>query len=81
MLPVKMNFPGRWKGVNCNICGFADTDGHIFTCPGYEDLNPDGINLEVFLDDQYLNDMNLLSPAAKTLIKMVERMEEIQTVG
>ena len=78
MLPAKTNFPGRWKGDKCNVCGFQDTDTHMFTCPGYADLNPECINIEVFWDEQYLNDMNLLSPAAKMLIKMVDRMEEIQ---
>ena len=69
MLPVKMNFPGRWKGEECNICGFQDTDIHIFTCPGYVDLNPDDICLQLFWDEKYLNDMNVLSNAAKTLLR------------
>ena len=80
MLPAKMNFPGRWKGENCNICGFKDTDSHMFTCPGYHDLNPDGIGIEVFCDEQYLNDMMLLSQAAKTLVRMLSRMVEIQNL-
>ena len=33
MLPTKSNFPGRWQGQHCNICGFLDLDEHIFTCP------------------------------------------------
>ena len=80
MLPVKMNFPGRWKGEECNICGFKDTDTHIFTCPGYVDLNPDGICLQVFWDVKYLSDMIVLSHAAKTLIKLIDRMERIQNL-
>ena len=80
MLPVKMNFPGRWKGEECNICGFKDTDTHIFTCPGYVDLNPDGICLQVFWDVKYLSDMIVLSHAAKTLIKLIDRMEKIQNL-
>ena len=35
MLPVKKNFPNRWDGVKCNVCGFDDTDRHTFSCPGY----------------------------------------------
>ena len=45
MLPTKSNFPGRWKRTTCNICGFEDTDAHIFNCPGYADLNTAGISI------------------------------------
>ena len=38
MWPTKENFPGRWSGVSCNICGMKDTDKHVFTCPGYSDI-------------------------------------------
>jgi hypothetical protein len=78
MLPTKANFPGRWKGTACNICGFQDTDVHIFTCPGYEDLNTNNITLEMFWNDDALNDMELLSSAAKTLNTIINRLEEVQ---
>ena len=80
MIPTKMNFPGRWNGVECNVCGFQDTDVHIFTCPGYTDLNPDNISLDVFWDEMYLEDMKLLSDAAKVVIKIITRAEEIQNM-
>ena len=57
MLPTKSNFPGRWKGNLCNLCGFEDSDVHLFTCPGYADLNPDGVALDMFWDEEILNDI------------------------
>ena len=62
------------------MCGFQDTDVHIFTCPGYTDLNPDNISLDVFWDEMYLEDMKLLSDAAKVVIKIITRAEEIQNM-
>ena len=38
MWPTKSNFPGRWSGTCCNVCGFEDTDEHVFSCAGYIDL-------------------------------------------
>ena len=78
MLPTKSNFPGRWKGSACNVCGFDDTDAHIFTCPGYADLNPQGISLDLFWNVESLENIELLIPAAKMMNKMITRMEEVQ---
>ena len=78
MLPVKKNFPKRWNGIKCNVCGFDDTDSHTFSCPGYIDLNPDGLCIDVFWDEHFLKDMTLLSHAASVVIKMIDRMEQIQ---
>ena len=80
MLPTKSNFPGRWKGTCCNICGFEDTDTHVFTCPGYTDLNSNGISIDFFWNVEAIKDMEVLTPAAKILNKMISRMEEIQNV-
>ena len=80
MLPTKSNFPGRWKGTSCNICGFEDTDAHVFTCPGYVDLNQSGISLDLFWNDEAMKNMEVLTPAAKVLSEMISRMEEIQNL-
>ena len=80
MLPTKSNFPGRWKGTACNICGFEDTDIHVLTCPGYSDLNTSRLSLDVFWDTEFLEDMKLLAPAAKTMVRIIARMEEIQNI-
>ena len=80
MLPCKANFPGRWKGSNCNVCGFEDTDIHVFSCPGYVDLNPIGVSLDLFWNTEALNDMKVLSPAAKVMSEIITRMEEIHNL-
>ena len=78
MLPTKSNFPGRWQGQHCNICGFLDLDEHIFTCPGYKDLVTDEISLSMFWNTDVLNDIEVLSGAAKIMRQIIERMESIQ---
>ena len=79
-MPTKSNFPGRWKGTDCNICGFEDTDNHILTCPGYSDLNTCKLSLDVFWEKEFLEDMKLLAPAAKIMVRIIDRMKEIQNV-
>ena len=64
----------------CNVCGFEDTDAHVFTCPGYTDLNPSGITLDLFWNIESIEDMEILSPAAKILNEIIIRMEDIQNV-
>ena len=78
MLPTKSNFPGRWEGQHCNICGFLDLDEHIFTCPGYKDLVTNEISLAMFWNTDVLNDIEVLSDAAKIMRQIIERMEDIQ---
>ena len=79
MLPTKANFPGRWEGQQCNICGFLDVDEHIFNWPGYKDLINDDMSLEMFWDDNMLKYMEKLSCAAKTM-KMVYLTNRKNTV-
>ena len=78
MLPTKANFPGRWSGTLCNICGFEDTDQHIFYCPGYQDLVTEPISYSMFWDDETLNDTVKLKKAACTILGIIERLEEVQ---
>ena len=56
MLPTKSNFPGRWNGICCNICGFEDTDAFVFTCPGYVELNINGISIDLFWNAEAIED-------------------------
>ena len=67
MLHTKQNFPGRWIGTNCNVCGNVDTDAHLFKCPGFSDL-VEGLNHEMFfrLEDMDIKD---LGSAAVKMIK------------
>ena len=62
----------------CNVCGFGDSDAHLFTCPGFNDLNPDGITLDIFWNDEVLNNIDKLLPAAKCLQSIISRLEEVQ---
>ena len=77
MLPSKSNFPGRWIGELCNVCGIKDTDRHIFRCPGYMDLAK-GIEYEMFFDDKIIKDSNKLKELASKLTRIIKRMESIK---
>ena len=80
MLPSKSNFPGRWSGTACNICGFDDTDAHLFHCPGYQDLIPENVTYDMFWNNEVLNDTERLRHAAGAALGIVERLEEIQNM-
>ena len=78
MWPTKANFPGRWRGSLCNICGLNDTDEHVFSCPGYGDLVIEGMSMDMFWDNDILADTEKIKVVAKCVIKIIERMEDIQ---
>ena len=80
MLPSKSNFPGRWSGTACKICGFDDTDAHLFHCPGYQDLIPENVTYDMFWNNEVLNDTERLRHAAGAALGIVERLEEIQNM-
>ena len=80
MWPTKDNFPGRWKGIDCNCCGHRDTDEHIVVCPGYSDLVDKNFVFEVFWDEEVLNDIERLKYIADTTVRLLERMEHVQTL-
>ena len=80
MLPTKTNFPGRWSGTLCNVCGFEDTDAHLFVCPGYQDIITNDIWYDMFWDDSILNDTAQLKEAAKILLSVIQRLEQIQDI-
>ena len=78
MMPTKTNFPGRWAGIQCNICGFDDTDEHLFHCPGYQDLITADINYNMFWDDDVLEDTIRIKKAAGVMLQIVDRLNEVQ---
>ena len=80
MWPTKTNFPGRWRGTECNCCGHKDTDEHILVCPGYSDIVDGSFALEVFWDEVVLNDMERLKYIADTVVRLIERMEQVQGI-
>ena len=69
MLPTKDNFPGRWKGTCCNVCGMNDTDEYLFAFPGFADILDDSVSLEMFFAD---NDLELLENAAEKMVKVIK---------
>ena len=81
MTPTKVNYPGRWTGDRCNICGFEDTDAHIFHCPGYQDIIGNEIWYSMFWDTEIINDIEKIQKAAVVLLGVIERMEEIQNMS
>ena len=80
MWPTKDNFPGRWKGTNCNCCGSRDTDEHILLCPGYADIVGGKFEFEVFWDEEVLKNVEKLKTIADTVLLLIERMEHIQSL-
>ena len=80
MLPTKSNFPGRWVGNLCNVCGFEDTDAHLFECPGYQDIISDDIWFHMFWDDNILKDTVKMKKAASILVSVIERLEVLQNM-
>ena len=80
MMPSKMNFPGRWEGTACDICGFDDTDVHVFSCPGYQDIQMENVTLDMFWNDETLNNIEVISKAAKVMVNIIRRMEEIEGI-
>ena len=82
MWPTKKNFPGRWSGNLCNVCGCEDVDEHIFSCPGYLDIvKNEQIHYDMLWDDNVLSDMELLKQIAQVIKSLIERMEVIQRMG
>ena len=81
MWPTKENYPGRWSGQNCNICDMKDTDEHIFTCPGYVDLVDQNLEYKMFWDNNFLNDIGRLKPVAGSVLKIIERIEAVQSLN
>ena len=81
MWPTKVNFPGRWGNeLSCNVCGREDNDEHIFGCPGYLDIIQKDTSLEMFFDENVLNDIAVLKGLAEMVIKTMERIKLVQNM-
>ena len=78
MLLTKDNFPGRWEGSLCNVCGCVDTDEHLFRCPGFTDILSD-VAYELFFSEEY--DLEELACAAEKMVLVNERLKVIQEVS
>ena len=75
MLLTKTNFPGRWQGTFCNVCGCLDTDEHLFACPGFEDIIG-GISYELFFNAN--QDLDDLAYGAEKMMLVNERLKVVQ---
>ena len=80
MWPTKANYPGRWKGTDCNICGLKDNDEHIVLCPGYSDIVGEKFDFNVFWDKGILEDTEKLKVIADVVVILLERMEKVQNL-
>ena len=81
MWHTKDNFRGRWSGDLCNVCGNKDTDEHIFSCPGYADLVDQKLEYRMFWDQDFLNDTGKLKAVAGSVLKIIERIESVQSLN
>ena len=78
MWPTKSNFPGRWDGTNCNICGYEDSDQHIFKCPGYKDVIDKNLSYEMLWDEESFRNLALLKDLARMAKNIIYRIETVQ---
>ena len=78
MWPTKCNFPGRWNGTDCNICGYEDSDQHIFKCPGYKDVINENFSYDSFWDKETLRNLALLKDLARMAKNIICRIESVQ---
>ena len=82
MWPTKVNFPGRWTGVECNVCGMVDSDEHILSCPGYKDIMGNiQFDFGVFWDKEVLGDIEKLKSLARIVMELIERMKDVQNLS
>ena len=78
MWHTKDNFPGRWPGSSCNVCGLKDTDEHVLSCPGYSDIVMGKVQYNMLWDNVVLDDMEKMVEIGNVCAAVVERMELIQ---
>ena len=71
MFPTKNNFKGRW-GSECAYCGNVESDIHLFSCAGYNDLLGD-VKMDIFFSLEAT--MDELFDGAQKLVKVIERLE------
>ena len=71
MFPTRDNFKGRWGTNECTYCGCIESDVHLFSCAGYNDLLG-CTNFDMFMNLNASTDE--LSAGAKQLLKVVDRL-------
>ena len=75
MFPNKDNFKGSC-GSECVYYGNMESDVHLFSCAGYNDLLGN-VNMDLFLSlDATLDE---LFEGAQKLLKVIERLERFNT--
>ena len=68
-----MNFKGRWsESLQCAYCCKLDTDEHLFSCCGYEDLFQEPITHRLFFNLEC--SVEELGVAARVLLGVYERL-------
>ena len=72
MFPTRDNFKGRWGSDECTYCGCCESDIHLFSCVGYNDLLGN-VKFEMFMTLDATVDE--LSAGAKKLLLVVDRLE------
>ena len=72
MFPTKANFKNRWGSDECSFCGCLESDIHLFSCAGYNDLLGD---LDFYMFMNLDASTELLSAGAKRLLEVVDRLE------
>ena len=72
MFPTKNNFRGRWGSDECSYCGCLESDVHLFSCVGYNDLLGD-VKFDMFMDLEA--SIEELSTGAQRLLKVLDRLE------
>ena len=77
MFPTRTNYPHRWSNTDeCTFCCKLDTDQHIFTCCGYEDLMRSSVSYKMFMTLDC--SMEELSIGANVLMTIYERIKIVQ---
>ena len=72
MFPTKNNFRGRWGSDECSYCGCLESDVHLFSCVGYNDLLGD-VKFDMFMTLEA--SIEELSTGAQRLLKVLDRLE------
>ena len=71
-IPTKNNFRGRWGSDECSYCGCLESDLHLFSCAGYNDLLGD-VKFDMFMTLEASTEE--LSTGAQRLLKVLDRLE------
>jgi hypothetical protein len=77
MFPTKSNFKHRWSEMSdCIFCGKSETDEHLFSCCGYEDLCVGSMTHQMLF--HLTCSLEELGMAARALLRIYDRLMAIQ---